>query len=274
MNTSGFFPKGKFAEVSITGRRCDLNCPMCGGKWLDGMMSAGTPEELLKLGRNLWRVGVRGLLISGGFTVNGKLPFIPFSLTIKELKRMGFVISIHTGPLGRKEAEVVGKIGVDIADYDLILEEDAIRISKGLKLSPEDYVKGMENLLAESIEVVPHITIGLPGSGVSNIGRYVEVLREMRIRRAVILGFIPTPGTKLSREPAPKPEEMRRAAEELSRVSKLSLGCMRAPWLKRDYDTKVLDLVDRVANPHHSLNLERVMACCSIPDKILHIFKN
>lgn len=273
MTTLGFFPKGKFAEVSITGRKCELNCPMCGGRWLEGMMSAENPEELLKLGRKLWRKGVRGLLISGGFTKEGKLPFIPFIWAIRELKKMGFLMSIHTGPLERREAEVLSKTGIDLVDYDLILEESPIRVARGLAMTPDDFVEGMENLMRESIEVVPHITVGLPGSE-GRIDLYAEVLREMRVRRAVLLGFIPTTGTRLSEELPPSPEELRVAAEKLSRTSKLSLGCMRAPWLKRDYDINLLGLVDRVANPHPSLDLKRIMACCSIPEELLQVFKD
>ncbi|RDD53493.1 MAG: radical SAM protein [Candidatus Korarchaeota archaeon NZ13-K] len=268
----GFFPKGMFAEISITGRACQLNCPMCAGRWLRGMIGVGSPEELLRVGRALWRRGVRGILISGGFTREGRLPFMPFSQAMMELKRIGFVMSMHTGPLDRREAEVLGRVGIDVADYELILDEGAIRSSKGLRLRPEDYIRGMENLLMESIEVVPHITLGLPGSG-EGVSGYADVLRDLGIRRAVILGFIPTEGTELRGEEPPSPEQMRRAAEMISRVSRVSLGCMRAPWLKREYDNALLGIVDRIANPHDSLNLRRVMACCSIPDEMLALFE-
>ncbi|MEM3371009.1 MAG: radical SAM protein [Candidatus Korarchaeum sp.] len=274
LTTSGFFPKGRFAEISITGRSCQLNCPMCGGKWLGGMLSVESPEGLLKLGRKLWREGVRGILISGGFSREGKLPLIPFSGAIGEIKRMGFLVSVHTGPLNRKEAEELGKIGIDIVDYELILDEDSIRVSKGLDLTPEDYVRGMEYLLSEPAEVVPHVILGLPGSKEDKLSHYSDVLRGSGVRRAVLLGFIPTAGTELQGEKPPSPEYMRRAAELIGRVSRVSLGCMRAPWLRREYDLKLLGVVDRIANPHYSLSLRKVMACCSIPEEMIPLFSD
>ncbi len=270
MTTLGFFPKGKFIEVSITGRACQLNCPICGGRWLGGILSVNRPEDLVKLGVSEWKRGARGILISGGYTREGKLPFQPFLWAMRELKRIGFIISVHTGPLNKKEAQDLGKAGVDIADFEL-MDENSVRIAKGLNLRREDYLEGMENLLGEGIEVVPHIIIGLPGSEDSLEG-YTSIIRDLKIRRTVILGFIPTPGTKFSNEAAPAPEILRRAAEELKKVSRVSLGCMRAPWLKREYDEMLLGIVDRIANPHNSLNLERVQACCSIPEELIDEF--
>lgn len=247
---------------------------MCEGKWLEGMLGVESPEDLLKLGRELWREGVRGILISGGFNRKGRIPFAPFSQAISELKRMGFLVSVHTGPLERKEAEELGKIDIDVVNYELILDEVAIRVSKGLNLTPEDYVRGMEYLLGESAELVPHVILGLPGSREDKLSYYSDVLRELGVRRTVLLGFIPTVGTRFQREKPPSPEHMRRAAELISRASKVSLGCMRAPWLKREYDLKLLGVVDRIANPHHSLSLRKVMACCSIPEDMIPLFSD
>ena len=271
MTTSGFFPRGKFIEVSITGRTCQLNCPICGGRWLEGMLSVNRPEDLVKLGISGWKRGARGILISGGYNREGKLPIQPFLWAMRELKRIGFVISVHTGPLDKKEAQDLGKAGVDIADFEL-MDENSARIAKGLNLSLEDHLRGMENLSGEGIEVVPHIILGLPGSREGSLGEYIDIIRELKIRRTVILGFIPTPGTKFSNETAPSPETLRGAAEELRKVSRVSLGCMRAPWLKREYDRVLLGIVDRIANPHGSLNLERVKACCSIPEELIGSF--
>lgn len=273
-STLGFFPKGKFVEISITGGECQLNCPMCRGKWLRGMVSVRDPEELLKLGRKIWREGARGVLISGGFSREGKLPFSPFSEAIEGLKRMGFVVSMHTGPLDKKEAEEIGKIGIDIVDYELILDEVSIRVSKGLKLTPRDYVRGMEYLSSEPVEVVPHVILGLPGFREDTLNRYLGVLRDFRVKRTVLLGFIPTQGTELRGEVPPSSGYMRRAAELMSTVSKVSLGCMRAPWLKKEYDSELLGVVDRIANPHPSLNLREVMACCSIPEDMVALFSD
>jgi len=235
------------------------------------MLSVDGPEDLVKLGISAWKRGARGILISGGYTREGKLPIQPFLWAMRELKRIGFIISVHTGPLDRKEAQDLGRAGVDIADFEL-MDENSFRIAKGLNLSHEDYLRGMEDLSGEGIEVVPHIIIGLPGFREGSLEGYISIIRDLKIRRTVILGFIPTPGTKFSNEAAPTPETLRRAAEKLKKVSRVSLGCMRAPWLKREYDRVLLGIVDRIANPHNSLNLERVHACCSIPEELIDKF--
>ncbi len=236
------------------------------------MIPATTPEKLVLLGKYYWKRGARGMLVSGGLTEDGKLPIKPFLGALKELKKMGYLINVHTGIVDKEEALLLSEAGIDLADYELILDREAISKSKGLDINPERFVKGMELLLNESIEVVPHLVVGLPGSSDNWIKRASQIIKELNINRAVVLAFIPTIGTPLSKERPPDPEEVKRAAYILSKVSKVSLGCMRPPWLKREIDSRVLGIVDRIANPHHSLKLNKVYACCSIPDKLIETF--
>lgn len=245
---------------------------MCQGRWLKGMTSATKPEELVKLGHHLSKRGVRGILISGGLTREGKLPIKPFAHAIRELKRMGFFLSVHTGVVGKEEAELLSAAGVDLADYELILDADAIRLSKALLLAPEDLIRGIELLLEQSVEVVPHLTVGLPGSSENLFSKASELVNEYGIRRAVILVFIPTHGTPLQNHGTPEAHSVLRAAQTLSRSTKVSLGCMRPAWMKKEIDPLLLGTVDRIANPHPSLGLEIVRACCSIPDELIEEF--
>ena len=195
MKTLGFVPKGKFAEVSVTGYRCPLNCPICRGKWLKGMMPIASPDDLIRVGRKLRKEGIEGILISGGLGLDGKLPVRPFAPAIRELKEMGFFISVHTGVIGREEAELLSRAQVDLADYELILDEGAIKKAKSLPLKPGDFVRGMEFLVESSIEVVPHVTVGLPGSREGWYAEAADMIGELGMRRSVVLVFVPTPGT-------------------------------------------------------------------------------
>lgn len=272
MRTLGFVPRGKFVEISITGEVCPLNCPVCRGRWLKGMASATTPEELVRLGRHLGKKGVKGMLISGGLTREGKLPVKSFIDAIRELKGMGFFLSVHTGVVGEEEAELLSKAGVDLADYELILDAEAIRLSKALPLAPEDFISGMELLLENSVEVVPHLTVGLPGSSEDSFLKASELIKEYGVRRAVVLAFIPTPNTPFQNHSPPEPRSVLRAAEILSRSTKVSMGCMRPAWMKKEIDSLLSGTVDRIANPHPSLGLNIVNACCSIPDELIEEF--
>ncbi len=272
METLGFIPVGKFAEVSITGHYCPLNCPMCRGKWLRGMIPATSPAGLVRLGRSLRKKGIEGILISGGLGIDGKLPLRPFASAIRELKEMGFFISVHTGVVGEEEAKLLSMAQVDLADYELILDEEAIRRAKSLKLTPEDFVRGMELLVESSIEVVPHITVGLPGSREKWFEDAANVIRELGIRRSVVLVFIPTPDTPFEDYEPPPLGRMVEITRALSRSSKVSLGCMRPPWMKKRLDNALKGLVDRIANPHPSIGLSIVHACCSIPEELIERF--
>ncbi len=272
MRTLGFVPKGKFAEVSITGYRCPLNCPICRGKWLRGMVPTTSPDDLIRVGRKLRREGVEGILISGGLGLDGKLPVRPFASAIRELKKMGFFISVHTGVVDREEAELLSRAHVDLADYELILDEKAIKEAKSLSLKPEDFIRGMEFLTGSSIEVVPHVTVGLPGSREGWYADAADVIKELGIRRSVVLVFIPTPGTPFEDRDPPSTRRVVEVARILGKSSKVSLGCMRPPWMKRSLDKTLEGVVDRIANPHPNLGLDIVHACCSIPDLLIDRF--
>ncbi len=272
MGTLGFVPKGKFAEVSITGYSCPLNCPICRGKWLKGMIPATSPDDLIRVGRKLRKEGVEGILISGGLGLDGKLPVRPFASAIRELKRMGFFISVHTGVVGRGEAELLSRAQVDLADYELILDGEAIKRAKSLPLKPEDFIRSMELLMESSIEVVPHVTVGLPGSKEEWYTEAADTIKELGISRSVVLVFVPTPGTPFESHDPPHPSRVVEAVRILSKSSKVSLGCMRPPWMKRELDTSLEGLVDRIANPHPSLGLDIVRSCCSIPDRLIERF--
>ena len=60
-----------FPTVSVTGASCALNCKHCGGKVLETMHPALSPEELFDLCSRLKRVGAVGCLVSGGCLPDG-----------------------------------------------------------------------------------------------------------------------------------------------------------------------------------------------------------
>ena len=129
-----FLPAKKYAAISITGASCQLNCLYCGGKYLLGMLNAGSPGQLKALARRLKKKGVEGVLISGGFTLEGKLPFKPFLDAIRYIKkRLGMVVSIHPGLIDRDEAKELRRAGVDVVDFELILDPYVISFLKRLK---------------------------------------------------------------------------------------------------------------------------------------------
>ncbi len=236
------------------------------------MKPTPTPESLREYAREVRRNGGKGMLISGGLNSRGKLPFDRFLGAIREVKDMGFFISVHTGLVNRDDAANLKEAGVDMADFELYLNDDVIRKVKGLEADRTSYLESLDYLLEEDIMVAPHVTLGIPGDDVEWLDDLKFVVREKGLDRVVVLIFIPTPGTPFWGSPLPDVEELNSQISEISKFVKVSLGCMRPPRIKKLLDKEVLDKVDRIANPHSSLNLRIVDACCSIPDNILKDF--
>jgi uncharacterized radical SAM superfamily protein len=87
-----------FPTISITGNACALNCKHCGGKVLETMNSALTPEKLFELGLKLKKNGAKGCLVSGGCLTDGSVPLDDFVPELERFKReLGLTVFVHTG---------------------------------------------------------------------------------------------------------------------------------------------------------------------------------
>ena len=278
-----FIPGSKFAAVSITGSTCWLNCKYCMGKYLKGMEPTPTPHHLKAFAKKFYRKGGRGILISGGFTREGKLPFTPFLQTIREIKKQyGFVISIHPGLVNKEDAENLRQAGVDIVDFDFTLSVYAISELKNLKnKDTADFVLSLKYLYESGPPyIAPHILIGLPAMSAEFTLKEIEFLKDYDPYVTVFLVFIPTGGTLLSRA---KPSNIRHVVDILYKARRflrgeLSLGCMRPVSYKSSLDIIAIEknLVERIAVPHLSTinkyRLRKYDACCSVPRELLDRF--
>ena len=61
-----YYPGRKFPSFSTTGNFCNLNCPHCRGKYLQGMEETKTAEILYEKAIELESRGGNGFLLSGG----------------------------------------------------------------------------------------------------------------------------------------------------------------------------------------------------------------
>ena len=75
-----------FPTISITGNACALNCKHCGGKVLETMHPALTPQELFEVGAKLKRNGAKGVLVSGGCLPDGSVPLDDFVSVLGRFK--------------------------------------------------------------------------------------------------------------------------------------------------------------------------------------------
>ena len=79
--------RGSFINISITGNGCQLQCRHCRGELLKGMTAAAGSRELISITEKYIKRGdLKGMLISGGFDMDGRLAFAPFLEGISKIK--------------------------------------------------------------------------------------------------------------------------------------------------------------------------------------------
>lgn len=277
----GYIPGSRYVAVSITGERCGLNCAFCRGYYLKGMLHVKTPSELFSLARMLRQHGTCGLLVSGGFMPDGRLPIQAFMDAIKRIKlELDMVVSVHIGLLEKKDVTALRRAGVDIVDFVLPVSDHVVKGLMGLRnTTVDDFEKVLSQLYAEGPDhIAPHVITGLPGTCLDDVEKAFRKIKGCDTYLTVILVFTPTPGTPLKQAPPPRSsvvlETFMIARKTLN--CEIALGCMR-PRTRRGQLEQTLfrkGLADRIAMPPRAIRdeLEIIHACCSLPDTLKDLF--
>ena len=211
-------------SITLTGQACALNCAHCGGHYLKGMRSVSEMKIDGSLDSNLT---FRSALVSGGCTIEGKVPFeehLEFLYDLKQSVRLNF----HVGLLDGKEISLLKGLA-DVVSFDFVADRETIQEVYGLKQGPEDYRRVYVGL-REVVPVIPHLTLGLRGGEWGGEERALDALQELGFTGLVFNVFIPTPGTRYAlRQPLPVEEVVRFLAKARVRFPDvpLALGCMR-----------------------------------------------
>ena len=211
-------------SITLTGQACALNCAHCGGHYLKGMRSVSDMKVDGSLDSNLT---FRSALVSGGCTIEGKVPFeehLEFLYDLKQSVRLNF----HVGLLDGKEISLLKGLA-DVVSFDFVADRETIQEVYGLKQGPEDYRRVYVGL-REVVPVIPHLTLGLRGGKWGGEERALDALQELGFTGLVFNVFIPTPGTRYAlRQPLPVEEVVRFLAKARVRFPDvpLALGCMR-----------------------------------------------
>ncbi len=274
------YPNPKFSTVSITGKRCALNCKHCGGYYLRHMIPCTTPNSLYETCLNLAANGTRGILISGGYNGGGWVPLEGFLETIADIKReTGLFLNVHTGLLPPETARGLGDAGVDMASFDMIGSDETIELVLGIKRRAKDYERALRTLTRYIPHVVPHICIGLHGGGIKGERRALKMIKGIDIPALVFLVIIPTRGTPFEKVKPPSPAEVGKLIAE-ARLKfpdiPLALGCMRPKDDRVETELQAIGAgIDRIVIPTaETLKTARMMglkirkfgACCAVPD--------
>ncbi len=244
-----------FPTISVTGKGCALKCKHCGGKVLETMYPATTPERLFELCAQLKRDGALGCLISGGCLPDGSVPIGKFVDAIGRVKReLGLTVFVHTGIINFDMAEELKKAGVDSALIDIIGSDETIREIYNLNIRVEDYETSLKALHNAGIAFVPHIIVGLHYGKLKGELKALEMISRAKPSALVIIAFMPIHKTEMATVDPPKPVDIAKVilvARLMFPQTPLVLGCMR-PKGKHRVETDVLAIkagVNAIAFP-------------------------
>ncbi len=268
---------GKYPGVSITGSHCDLNCDHCGAKILLTMPNCDTPEKLTEYALNAEKKGALGILVSGGSRSTGELPWEAFSDTLRQIKkRTNLFLSVHCGFPNKKQMKLLEEARIDQALIDVIGDNEIAR--KVYHLPPGYANAAVEAAFSTSVEVVPHILVGLNFGKFSNEEKAIDTLREFHPKKVVIIALRPTKGTPMEKVTPPSPErvtEVIKYAKNVLPESIINLGCARpVGYHKRELDKlALLAGIDGIAVPAlgtyewaaaNGFEIKKYPTCCSM----------
>lgn len=220
----------RFGAVSITGRRCALQCEHCRGHLLAGMHPALTPEALLTFGVRLVEQGCTGVLISGGAEADGKVPLKRYLSAIKQVKAWGLRVIVHTGLTDYETAIGLKEAGVDQVLLDIVGDSTTIREVLHLERTPADYMSALALLRDVGLCVAPHVVIGLHFGQLRGELTALDIIRQVGANVIVLVVLRPLSRTPMGGSPIPTPDQVGRlvaVARLLNPGIPVSLGCAR-----------------------------------------------
>ena len=230
--------KNSFPAFSVTAAGCALMCDHCQAKILEPMIPATSPEMLERKVRDMVATqDLQGFLLSGGSNRRNEIRYERYYPVIERLKRdhPGLKIAIHSALLDAPRARSMAAAGVDTAMMDVIGSQDTIREVYHLERPVADFEATLAALCETSMEVVPHIVIGLHYGRILGEPAALDIVSRHRVHSlvlVVIMPFYSKPGTFATPDTA---EVGRIFFEARSRIAdrQVLLGCARPPGMHR-----------------------------------------
>ncbi|MCX8174072.1 MAG: radical SAM protein [Thermoplasmata archaeon] len=216
--------------MSVTGEKCALKCKHCGARFLRGMVSCRSNEDLISIGEKLVNEGSRGFLLSGGCDKNGRVPLWDVLEGVHKLKLYTpLKINAHTGLVFTKDlAELYAASGIDVFSVDVVGSDRTIKEIYGMDVTVKDYEKTVANLADVKVPVVPHITIGIDHGRPSGEEAGIDLVAGYSLPKLVLNVLVPVSGTPLEgvHVTPERIENVFRYARERMH-GEIMLGCMR-----------------------------------------------
>ncbi len=269
-----------FPAFSVTAGACALDCDHCQAKILEPMIAATSPELLdAKVRQLVATQGLRGFLLSGGSNRRNEIKYERYYPVLEALKRdfPELKIAIHSALLDERRAKLMESAGVDTAMMDVIGAEETIRDVYHLDRPVDDFESTLAALASTSMDVVPHIVIGLHYGRIVGESRALDIVSRHRVRSLVLVVVMPF-YAKAGTFATPRTEDVGRIfVEARARIADrdVLLGCARPPGMHRRITDAyaVAAGLDGIAFPAEgTLAVARALgrpvvqehACCSI----------
>mgnify|MGYP000051849582 CR=1 FL=1 len=272
--------KNSFPAFSITAGECGLNCDHCQKKILEPMIPATNPAMLDDKVRHLIDTQqLSGFLLSGGSNRKNEINYSRYMPVIEGLKRdfPQLKVAVHTALLDESRAREMESAGVDTVMMDVIGAQETIEQVYKLQRPVEDFEKTLAALCATSMEVTPHIVVGLHYGKILGEANALDMVSRYDVNAlvlVVIMPFYAKPGTFVTPETSDVGRIFLEARERLADQQVL-LGCARPPGMhKRVTDAyAIMAGLDGIAFPAdgavsvaHTIGrpFEQAHSCCSI----------
>lgn len=272
--------KNSFPAFSITAGGCALMCDHCEARILEPMMPATRPEMLDRKVRELIKTeDLQGFLLSGGSNKRNEIRYSRYYPVVEKLKRdfPHLRIAIHTALTDEAGAREMEAAGVDTAMLDIIGAQETIREVYHLDRPVEDFEATLAALCTTSMQISPHIVIGLHYGRILGEANALDILSRHDTKAlvlVVIMPFYARPGTFVTPDTAEVGRIFLEARQRLPDRHVL-LGCARPPGMhKRVTDAyAVMAGLDGIAFPADGAvavagsigrPFHQAHACCSI----------
>ncbi|NIL93115.1 MAG: radical SAM protein [Woeseiaceae bacterium] len=272
--------KNSFPAFSITAAACGLNCDHCQKKILEPMIPATNPEMLDSKVRHLVETQeLNGFLLSGGSNKRNEINYLRYLPIVEGLKRdyPDMRIAVHSALMKEQQAKAMESAGVDTVMMDVIGANETIEQVYKLKRPVEDFEETLAALCSTTMEVTPHIVIGLHYGRILGEANALDIVSRYPVTAlvlVVIMPFYAKPGTFVTPQTSDVGRIFLEARERLPDQQVL-LGCARPPGMhKRVTDAyAIMAGLDGIAFPAegavsvaHAVGrpFEQAHSCCSI----------
>lgn len=221
-----------FLPISITGAGCALDCDHCNKKILEPMIPLDAAEGLFGMCQKMAAGGTESVLISGGSTRTGEVPFLKHIDDIRRIKsELGLRVILHTGLVtDEKQAAALRSAGVDGVAIDIIGANETIRDVYHMNATVDDYDRSLALLSGYGLSLRPHIILGLHYGRFLGEYQALEMIARYPVHALVVVILTPLHDTKMFGVTPPDPAEVNRffhVARLTMPDTYIMLGCAR-----------------------------------------------